>query len=683
MKSKLLTVSVLSVALTLLTSAAGATAQVQPLAPPELTTPQPTRSIIQSTPPDISTISPLVPQHTAGIAGNGIGSLGGSLVAFDPSAGGDTCFLPGESATFCFRAESFTDDREYALAVWERFPVDWAVTDVYLQGTPSCDQGGTWGTFSWSFETAPHEVSIYHRRYQSSTDRCVAYYCFDAITGTGTLNALISWYWDGDEDGSPPHAPCSSDIYTPASMASEPCDQAIHPPASIPPCTLAPIMLTPAEIDARGCAQREQPYTFGVWNNTGYDTNVNLTYHITSGGGSCSGPAHIFVPNGTTQNITVALNPAGNPGDTVVCQISAEDATNPANNDTSQIVEELVVGHFDPAGWQPAPITGATPHQWAAGVVGTHPAASGPVGYVVGGLASPSTLNPDLQMYDPDSGAWTQLADMPNPRFSPVAGWIGGLLYAAGGFNSVFAATNDLQVYHPATDSWDNTTYADMPNPRGGGAGGVGTCSTGAGECLFHVGGGLDSSFANTTQETWQYDPATNTWTQLDNKPAGSSPSGHIFGAGVGCMGYIYVGGDYRGYHEFYRLDATQPSGSQWTRLANIPADAGAMTPALVCKEDWGKIVLLGGDLNGSWGNYNNTVYVYDIASDTWEGPLVQTLSVAQLGSVGWHMGDRVWTVGGSIGDGPISPMPFEAIYQTTCRTPTHHISLPLVLCNR
>ncbi|MGC9025181.1 MAG: PKD domain-containing protein, partial [Chloroflexia bacterium] len=350
-----------------------------------------------------------------------------------------------------------------------------------------------------------------------------------------------------------------------------------------------------------------------------------------------------------------------------MCQVYAEDATNPANNDTSQIVKHLIAGYFDPAGWQLEPITGASVHQWAAGVVGTNPAAAGPVGYVVGGLTSTSALNPDLQMYDPNTGTWTQLADLPNPRFSPVAGWIGGLLYAAGGYDAGFAATSDLQVYNPATDAWDNTTPTDMPNPRGGGAGGVGTCASGIGECLFHVGGGPDGQFANTTLETWQYDPGSNAWTQLDNKPAGSSPNGFILGAGVGCLGHIYVGGDYRGFHEFYRLDATQPSGSQWTQLANIPAMAGAMTPALICKEDWGKIVLLGGDPDGYWGTYNNTVYVYDIASDTWEGPLPQTLNVGQLGSVGWHMDDKVWTVGGTVGFGPISPMPFESLRQVIC----------------
>ncbi|MGB9724338.1 MAG: hypothetical protein ACPL7G_10635 [Chloroflexia bacterium] len=177
----------------------------------------------------------------------GIDSLSGSFVAFDPSVGGDTCYLPGATQTFCFRAESFTNDWGYVYNLWQRFPADWTVTNVYVQGTPSCDSG-SFGSFSWSFQTAPYEVNIYHPRYQATTDHCTAYYCFEVTAGSGTPDALESWYWDGDDYGSPPYNPCSSDGYTPAGQNA--CDEAINPQASVPPCTLDPIMLTPPEIQA-------------------------------------------------------------------------------------------------------------------------------------------------------------------------------------------------------------------------------------------------------------------------------------------------------------------------------------------------------------------------------------------------------------------------------------------------
>ena len=46
-------------------------------------------------------------------SGYGPESLSGSLVTFDPSVGGDDYYHPGLNQTFCFKAESYTDDNEW------------------------------------------------------------------------------------------------------------------------------------------------------------------------------------------------------------------------------------------------------------------------------------------------------------------------------------------------------------------------------------------------------------------------------------------------------------------------------------------------------------------------------------------------------------------------------------------
>jgi len=172
-------------------------------------------------------------EQPAPLAG-GIDSLSGSYVAFDPSAGGDACYTPGTAGTFCFRAHSFSPDWEYIYNVWQKFPSDWTVANVYVQGTPYCAHG-TWGSFSWSFETSPNEVNIYHPRYQANypDENCIAYYCFEATPGVG---GDASWYWDGDGYNNTPHHPCSADQYTPASMSAEPCDEWANPLATVPAC---------------------------------------------------------------------------------------------------------------------------------------------------------------------------------------------------------------------------------------------------------------------------------------------------------------------------------------------------------------------------------------------------------------------------------------------------------------
>ncbi len=258
-------------------------------------------------------------------------SLSGSFVVFDPTVSGDACFTPGVAGHFCFRAETFTADYEYVDSLWERFPADWTVTNVDLGWlTPFCTGGGDFGAFVWSFETAPYELRIDHPRYQSGIDHCTASYCVQAVAGTGATDALVSWYWDGDGYGSPPHHPCSSDGYTPAGQVA--CDEMTQPQAAIPPCVLPPVVLTPGEVEVEGCPGEPQIHTFTAWNNAGYAMDLAMSYTIIDGAGSCSGPASVSVADGASTPFSVELTPAGDVGDTTVCEIGAVDPSEPGQS---------------------------------------------------------------------------------------------------------------------------------------------------------------------------------------------------------------------------------------------------------------------------------------------------------------------------------------------------------------
>ncbi len=164
-----------------------------------------------------------------------IQDLSGSFVEFDPTVGGDEAYDPGVPGTFCFRAETFTSDWEWAYGEWLRFPSDWTVTNVAKVGTATCTGGGSVQSLTWTFETNPYEVKVLMtRQHANPADHCTAYYCVSAIPGEGVANVKASWYFDGDGWGDIPNHPCSSDNYTPGSMSGEPCDQATKPQASIP-----------------------------------------------------------------------------------------------------------------------------------------------------------------------------------------------------------------------------------------------------------------------------------------------------------------------------------------------------------------------------------------------------------------------------------------------------------------
>ena len=211
---------------------------------------------------DLTPAVGIVPERNPGIE-----SLSGSNVTFNPAAGGATCFAPGATQTFCFDAYTQTNDWEWVYHVWLSFPSDWTVTDAYVVGTPSCTGGGTWGEMSWSFETTPYAINIGHARSQQPTDSCLATYCVDVVAGTGAPDAMTSWYWDGDGFGNPPYHPCSSDQYTPPSMASSPCDEWTQPQAAVPPCSPVPeITITPPALSQEQCSDQTGAQQLAICN---------------------------------------------------------------------------------------------------------------------------------------------------------------------------------------------------------------------------------------------------------------------------------------------------------------------------------------------------------------------------------------------------------------------------------
>jgi len=172
-------------------------------------------------------------------------SIAGSYVYLNSVISPDDCFVRSHSQTFCFQAISYTDDWDYVYYLWQRFPDDWTVQNVYLQGTPYCVNGGTFEGFAW-WAPASNEVRIQHVRYHANpSDTCSAYYCFEVTSGSpspGGSYAAVSWYWISSVYGSPPYYPCSSDGYTPAGQ--QPCDESITPPAFIGRCP--PVIYLPA-----------------------------------------------------------------------------------------------------------------------------------------------------------------------------------------------------------------------------------------------------------------------------------------------------------------------------------------------------------------------------------------------------------------------------------------------------
>ena len=124
-----------------------------------------------------------------------------------------------------------------------------------------------------------------------------------------------------------------------------------------------------------------------------------------------------------------------------------------------------------------------------------------------------------VEMFDPESGSWTRLADAPTARNSHAAAVIDGKIYVVGGRQNQtgggFSAINlpTLEVYDPMTDTWEKK--ADMPEAQGGLAAAV------LDGKLYSFGGEQWRPVQKLFATVWVYDPATDSWDSAVELPEG------------------------------------------------------------------------------------------------------------------------------------------------------------------
>lgn len=173
----------------------------------------------------------------------------------------------------------------------------------------------------------------------------------------------------------------------------------------------------------------------------------------------------------------------------------------------------------------------------------------------------------DFWEYDTTFNAWTQLADFGGVARRDAVGFsIGSKGYIGTGidnYDSNFGnQLSDFWEYDPASNVW--TQRANFPGNFGGGvykatgfeAGGMGYI------CGGQVG---SSSYSN---ELWQYNPSTNMWLQRANFPPGDRFGLTSFS--INGKGYVGTGADYNLMNN--DLWEYNPSGDTWAQKNNLPA---------------------------------------------------------------------------------------------------------------
>ncbi|MBK7761902.1 MAG: tail fiber domain-containing protein [Bacteroidetes bacterium] len=198
---------------------------------------------------------------------------------------------------------------------------------------------------------------------------------------------------------------------------------------------------------------------------------------------------------------------------------------------------------------------------------------------------------------------WVQKSNSPMPpasigRSNAIAFSIGNKAYMGTG-TGMMGYFNDFYEYDPATNAW--TQKANFPpGPR---ADAVAFSINGKG----YVTTGGNGVFVN--YDMWEYDPATDAWTQKANCPG--SARWKAIGFAIGNKGYLGLGSDgSNDLNDFWEYD---PASDTWTQKANY---IGSGRRDLMGMSVNGKgYIGMGTDVNG---NFYADVNEYNPVLNVW-----------------------------------------------------------------
>ncbi|KAG8454845.1 hypothetical protein GDO86_001168 [Hymenochirus boettgeri] len=175
--------------------------------------------------------------------------------------------------------------------------------------------------------------------------------------------------------------------------------------------------------------------------------------------------------------------------------------------------------------------------------------------YMAGGYLQNSLSSMDA--YNPQTGEWVKLADMPEPRSGLGACIVYGLFYTVGGRNiSSMESTdsNSLIYFNPVNNQWKARSPMNIARNRVGVA-----VIDGA---IYAVGGSCGSEHLKSVEK---YDPENDTWTFV-----ASMPTARI-GAGVAaCRGRLYAVGGFDGETRWNTVDCYHPEEDRWQPMASM-----------------------------------------------------------------------------------------------------------------
>lgn len=233
--------------------------------------------------------------------------------------------------------------------------------------------------------------------------------------------------------------------------------------------------------------------------------------------------------------------------------------------------------------------------------------------YIFGGRDSAGTYLNDLWRYNTDDDTWHNLGETPlESRVHATAGVYDGMVYIGLGFNGKYnnrdSYFTDWWRYNPATNTWTELE----PFPAGTTARTI--CLVGDGE--LYVGYGFCWTYE---RDMYRYDIAEDSWAFIDvhlDRKAFTFPTRSFGGVGATCQRRYFAGTGFR-INSLNWWGEFLPDG-QWLKRKDVPGKR--TTAACAATEDF--VYVIGGSYFGGVntdGRVLSDIQQYDPQTDTWQ----------------------------------------------------------------
>lgn len=250
-------------------------------------------------------------------------------------------------------------------------------------------------------------------------------------------------------------------------------------------------------------------------------------------------------------------------------------------------------------------------------------------GNVTGGITAA------LEVYDPATDSWATKTALPAARVNQSAALdASGKIHVISGWTGA-AQSGEVFVYDPASDTWD-TSSANLPSPRS-----HARAATAPSGKIYVMGGETSAGSPwSCTNLVHEYDPGTDSWSAKGPMPSVRCS----FGMATATNGKIYVVGgitDSANTMADAFMHEYDPATDSWTQLAAMPGGARAAL-ALVGSAN-GRLYAIGGfDASAT---QLDRVEEYDPSTDTWSANTPINLARADLGAA--EVANRIYAIGG------------------------------------